>query len=195
MMGVGIMTAIASSLCCITPLIAIVAGSTSLASTFQWIEPFRPWLIGATVLALGLAWYLKLKPVKEDDCGCDVVKSPFWNGKPFLSLLTVVSALMLTLPLYADMFYSDSHSETLSVISQDTIGYVHIEVEGMTCSGCEAHVEHAVKELPGVVQVEASFKDAKATVKYDPTLTNIDSIKEAISLTNYKVGKHKKVKL
>ena len=34
--GVGLLTAIASSLCCITPLLAVLAGTTGLVATFQW---------------------------------------------------------------------------------------------------------------------------------------------------------------
>ena len=62
LISAGLLTAIASSLCCITPVLAIVAGSSGLASTFSWLEPFRPYFIGMTILVLGFAWYQKLKP-------------------------------------------------------------------------------------------------------------------------------------
>ncbi|MDH3650826.1 MAG: mercuric transporter MerT family protein, partial [Saprospiraceae bacterium] len=58
---IGLVTAMASSLCCIAPLIAILAGSSSLASSFAWIDPWRPWLIGLTVVALSHAWYQQLR--------------------------------------------------------------------------------------------------------------------------------------
>ena len=43
--GVGIFAAIAASLCCITPLLAILAGASGIASAFSWLEPARPYLI------------------------------------------------------------------------------------------------------------------------------------------------------
>ncbi len=46
----GLLTAIAASLCCITPTLALLGGATGLVSSFSWIEPFRPYLIGLTVL-------------------------------------------------------------------------------------------------------------------------------------------------
>ena len=60
----SIITAVTASVCCITPLLAILAGSSGLVTTFSWIEPFRPYLIALTIGILGLAWYLKLKPKK-----------------------------------------------------------------------------------------------------------------------------------
>jgi len=42
-----------------------IAGTSGLASTFSWLEPFRPYFIGLTILVLGFAWYQKLKPKKQ----------------------------------------------------------------------------------------------------------------------------------
>ena len=56
LLGAGVLTAITASLCCITPVLAIVAGSSGIAASFSWLEPFRPFLIGLTVLVLGFAW-------------------------------------------------------------------------------------------------------------------------------------------
>lgn len=66
----GLLTATAASLCCITPVLALLGGASGLASSFSWIEPFRPYLIGLTVLVFALAWYQKLKPQKQVDCDC-----------------------------------------------------------------------------------------------------------------------------
>ena len=69
--GMGVVTAIAASLCCITPVLALIAGASGLTSSFSWLEPARPYLIGVTILVIGFAWYQKLKPKKEIDCECD----------------------------------------------------------------------------------------------------------------------------
>ncbi|MDX1479214.1 MAG: mercuric transport protein MerTP [Saprospiraceae bacterium] len=184
--GVGVIAAIASSLCCITPLVAILAGSTSLAASFQWVEPLRPWLIGATIAALGLAWYLKLRPVNQDDC-CDVDQARFWNGKPFLGAITAISILMLTLPLYAGALYpSPVANEEVSLLA-DTTHVVELGVVGMTCDGCEAHVEQAVGKLAGIAQVHASYRDSNTVVEFDPEKTSIGEITRAIESTSYKV--------
>jgi len=61
----GLFSAIVASLCCITPVLALLSGTTGIASTFSWVEPYRPILIGATVLILGFAWYQKLKALPQ----------------------------------------------------------------------------------------------------------------------------------
>ena len=76
LIGAGLLTAITASLCCITPVLALIAGTSGIASTFSWIEPFRPYLIGLTILVLGFAWYQKLKPQKEIDCDCETDEKP-----------------------------------------------------------------------------------------------------------------------
>ena len=58
----SLLTAITASLCCIAPVLALIAGTSGFASTFSWIEPFRPYLIGLTIVVLLFAWYQKLKP-------------------------------------------------------------------------------------------------------------------------------------
>ena len=79
--GLAILTAIAASLCCITPVLAFVAGLGGMASAFSWLEPFRPYLIVLTVSVLAFAWYQKLKPRKDIDCDCDDEKAPFLQTK------------------------------------------------------------------------------------------------------------------
>ena len=59
----------------------------------------------------------------------------------------------------------------------------------MTCGGCEGHVEHAVNELEGVIEVKASFENANTVVKFDRSLTSLEEVITAIKSTNYKVGK------
>ena len=98
----GLLTAVAASLCCVTPVLALLGGASGLASSFSWIEPFRPYLIGLTVLAFAFAWYQKLKQQKQVDCDCEADnKKSFWQSKSFLGIATVVAALLIAFPYYA----------------------------------------------------------------------------------------------
>ncbi|WP_020404905.1 mercuric transporter MerT family protein, partial [Gracilimonas tropica] len=90
-LGAGLGVAFIASLCCITPVLAVLAGTSGIASTFSFMDPFRPYLIGLTVLLLSFAWYQKFKPSKEIDCECDPEEARFTQSKSFLGIVTVVA--------------------------------------------------------------------------------------------------------
>lgn len=189
LLGAGLLTAAAASLCCITPVLALISGTTGLASTFSWMEPFRPYLIGITVLVLAFAWYQKLKPKTQEeiDCACDEdEKTSFFKSKAFLGIVTIFSVIMLTFPYYSKIFYQDNKKD-LVIVSQSDIQTVNFDVEGMTCTSCEDHVKHAVNELNGIVDVKASYENHKAEVKFDKSKTTKEDIEKAINSTGYKV--------
>ncbi len=81
LLGSGIILALASSLCCIGPLLALFGAAGGALSMFSWIEPLRPYLMLVTALVLGLAFYRVYKPVKKDDCGCDTKKRPMQSQR------------------------------------------------------------------------------------------------------------------
>ena len=93
LIGTGLLTAFAASLCCITPVLALIAGTSGLASTFSWVEPFRPYLIGLTIFVLGFAWYQKLKPKKQIDCKCEIDEIIFRNCFSYCNSALIISNL------------------------------------------------------------------------------------------------------
>lgn len=191
LIGAGLLTAIASSLCCITPVLAIVAGSSGLASTLSWLEPFRPYFIGMTVLVLGFAWYQKLKPQKKIDCNCETnQKTNFMQTKSFLGIITVMTVLLLSFPSYAHIFFPKTQS-TAIVTPTSEIQKVEFTIKGMTCSGCEHHVKTEISKLKGIVEVVVSYEKGNAIVKFDNKQTNIEEIEKAINSTGYKSLKSK----
>lgn len=187
--GAGVLSAVAASLCCITPVLALISGASGAASAFSWIEPFRPYLIGITVLVLAFAWYQILKPKKQDiECACEDEKPKFIQTKTFLGFVTVFAVIMLAFPYYSKIFYPDNKKEVV-IVNQSNIQTVNFDVKGMTCTSCEEHVKHAVNELEGIVNVDASFETAKAEVKFDKTKTSKEEIEKTINSIGYKVIK------
>ena len=187
--GAGILTAVAASLCCITPVLALISGATGAASAFSWLEPFRPYLIGITVLVLGFAWYQKLKPRKTEDIECDCEedkKISFWQSKIFLGIVTLFAVLMMAFPYYGSVFYPD-HKKEVVIVSQNDIQTLHLNVSGLTCQACDSHVENAVYQVPGVLNAKADFHTGKAVVKFDKSKTSPDEIIKSINATSYKV--------
>ena len=184
----GILAAAAASLCCITPLVAILGGAGSFASSFSWLEPYRPLLMGLTVLAFAFAWYKKLKPAKADDCGCETAGKPsFWQSKSFLAIMTVTAGLLMTFPMYAKMFYSAPQKVEIITADNKNIQQAVFKIEGMTCEACTGHVNNEVSKIKGVIKWETSYDSANSIVKFDAGITNPDSIIAAINSTGYNV--------
>jgi copper chaperone CopZ len=192
--GLGLLTAISASLCCITPVLALLAGTSGLASTFSWLDPLRPYFIGLTVLVLGFAWYQKLKPQKQVDCNCDTIeKTPFIQTKKFLGIVTIFAGLMLAFPMYASVFFPKTTNQTI-VADKSNIQTAEFTINGMTCSGCEEHVNHEVNKLTGIVKTTVSYENGNAIIEFDQTQINIDEIEKAIEKTGYSVTDKKEIK-
>ncbi|MCK0158219.1 mercuric transport protein MerTP [Cellulophaga sp. F20128] len=182
----GLFAAVAASSCCIPPVIAFIAGVGGSASALSWMEPFRPYLIGLAIVAIGYAWYNYLKPVKAEDC-CEVDAKPKWfQTKGFLIGITLFAAVSIAFPYYADIFYPDNKKEVV-MVRQSDIQTVNFDVKGMTCASCEEHLKHAVNELEGIVNIKASYEKANAEVEFDTTKTTKEDIIKAIDATGYKV--------
>lgn len=187
LLGAGLLTAIAASLCCITPVLALVAGVSGLASTFDWLEPARPYFISLTVLVLGFAWYQKLKPKKQIDCNCETnEKSKFIQNKIFLGIVTVFAGLMLAFPMYAHIFYPKTQGQVI-VVEKSNIRAVEFKINGMTCVDCERPINHNVQKLPGIIKSTISYEEGNAIVAFDNSKTTDVEIEKAINSTGYTV--------
>ena len=191
LIGAGLLTAITASLCCITPVLALIAGTSGIASTFSWIEPFRPYLIGLTFLVLGFAWYQKLKPKKEIECDCETEEKPkYIQSKKFLGIVTVFAIVMLAFPYYSGVFYPNTEKQII-VVDKSNVEKTEFKISGMTCASCEDHVNHEVNKLSGIVNIKASYENGNAIIEFDKTKTNEAEIERAINSTGYEVTNKK----
>jgi len=187
LIGAGLLTAVTASLCCFTPVLALIAGTSGIASTFTWIEPFRPYLIGLTILVLGFAWYQKLKHKKEIDCECDTDEKPkFLQKKTFLGIVTAFAIIMLAFPYYSGIFYPNTGKQII-VVDKSDISTTEFKISGMTCANCEEHISHEVNKLNGIVNSKASYENGNAIIEFDRTKTNETEIEKAINSTAYRV--------
>ena len=196
---VALFTAVAASLCCITPVLALIAGSAGIASAFSWLEPARPYLIGITLVVLGFAWYQKLRLVKMDDprCACEgeeadgqtSKRSSFWKGKTFLALITAFAILMLAFPYYIKVFFPREAPKEI-VTQSNNVQQAQLQISGMDCAACEQEIKHAVAQLPGFIGASVNYKTGNATIKYDRSKTSLQQVDAAVNATGYKVAKH-----
>ncbi|MEE9448416.1 MAG: mercuric transport protein MerTP [Ignavibacteriaceae bacterium] len=201
-MGAGLLAAITASLCCITPVLAVLGGLGGIASTFSWLDPLRPYLIGFTAIVLGYAFYNAYIPKKEDDleCACEDDESPakknFLNSKAFLWVVTGVSILMFTFPSYSHIFFPDTNNNIV-VVDESNVSEARLYIEGMTCTGCEESVNYTLRNQKGVLSTVSSYETGIANVKYDKSKVKPEQLAQAIedevgyNVKSYEITKNK----
>jgi len=100
----GVGAALASTLCCAGPLVAVAAGvsGAGLAATF---DPLRPWFLGATAVFLILGFVLVHR---EERKACEPGQScaeprTRRRMKVMLWIATVVAVLFATFPAWQNL--------------------------------------------------------------------------------------------
>ncbi len=62
---------------------------------------------------------------------------------------------------------------------------VRLDVEGMTCAACQAHVQRALESVPGVRSASVQLLSNSASVEYDPALAGTDAMLAAVADSGY----------
>lgn len=65
---------------------------------------------------------------------------------------------------------------------------ITLSVQGMTCGHCVKAVETSVGGIPGVKTVQVDLKNARATVGFDPAMTEPEAIIERIDEEGYQAS-------
>ena len=63
--------------------------------------------------------------------------------------------------------------------------HLFLPVLGMTCAACQRHVESALNATPGVISARVDLIRHRATVDFDPGMTNPQALVEAIRNSGY----------
>eukprot|EP01137_Pigoraptor_chileana_P008988 Opistho-2@56579 len=184
----GLFAAFTASLCCIVPLIALLGGAGSASTYFNWVEPYRPYIIGLSVILFALAWYNVLikRNRQRDDCGCEGEKKGFLRSKKFLLIITVVPALLITFPYYSNLLYAGQNKTVVSGRLPKSLKTVSLSIQGMSCAGCTSHIDGGLHGIGGISSVTTSFEKATTVVSYDVDSISADSISKKIRKIGYR---------
>jgi mercuric ion transport protein len=165
--------ALAASLCCTLPLAAagLGLGVAALGSVFQ---PWRPLLIVVVAVFLAKGFHDAYKPLPA--CGEGCTPKSRRGTRIGMWLTTAVALSLLGVP-----YVTGSAAR-----STPSAGALVYHIEGMTCDGCEATVEQAIRSVKGVKSVDASFKDSRAMVDLDPKAGKPEDVLAAIERTGYR---------
>ena len=94
----------------------------------------------------------------------------------------------------ASVVYDDAQVEIADLVEAvGETGYeipvekIILPIGGMTCASCVAHVEGALRDVPGVVDVNVNLATEKASVSFVPGVASLADFKAAVSKTGYQV--------
>src|SRR3954468_7853721 len=62
---------------------------------------------------------------------------------------------------------------------------VNLNVEGMNCASCVAHVEKALKSVPGTQEAQVNLTRGRARVRFDPARTDPVKLAAAVEKSGY----------
>jgi copper chaperone CopZ len=151
-----------TSICCIGPLVlgAIGLGSLGFASV---LAPLRPWFLGLTGLLIAFGFYLAYRPQKTECAPGEACATPVSRRGQRVALWCVafLAVAVATYPSWGSRLIRRSTAEA-SVATATRV--VTLDVQGMTCSACEAEIETELRRVPGVAAARVSFERRRADV-------------------------------
>ncbi|MEA5508021.1 heavy metal-associated domain-containing protein [Halotia wernerae UHCC 0503] len=62
---------------------------------------------------------------------------------------------------------------------------IHLQLENVMCDFCAEVIERAVQSLPGIGECSVNFTEKRATIEYNPQLTNLETIQKALEIAGY----------
>ncbi len=81
----------------------------------------------------------------------------------------------------------DTTTEEFTMVDSSATKTVLLQVDGMTCEGCEMTISKAVGQIEGVMDVNASHTESLTSVVYDTSKVSIVLISEKIIELGYTV--------
>jgi len=182
-----VVSAIMASACCWLPL-ALLAVGVSGVGIAATLETYRPLFIVVTFGFLAAAFYFTYRSKKaasevghgccppepvagggaSADCCAPAQKGRFSMmamNKVMLWAVTILAVAFLLFPHYVGALLGTSGGH--AVVVTPKMNRAVLQIEGMTCQGCEAVTEKAIRTVPGVLAVEVSYEKREAVVGVD----------------------------
>jgi copper chaperone CopZ len=175
-LGAALGLAALSSACCWIPALGILLG----VSTAGIGAALAPWRLPALILsALFLFGGLVLRRRWERQACADA--SCATSGPKGWRIPSVVSAAVLMFalyPAYASSTKTDPLGESPAE-EASSVTFVTYALDGMTCGGCESHVETLVSGVESVVSAEASYVGGSVVVGWSAE-PKADAVRAAV---------------
>lgn len=137
----GVIAAIASSVCCIGPLILGVIGVGG-ASSLLFLDDYRGIIMSVVGVLIITGWIMNYRLEKKECSDGSICANPKQRKARRISLGigSVIAVLFMLSPILLTTI-SNAQNTTVSATGKVRTLYI----EGMTCGGCELGVKEALK--------------------------------------------------
>lgn len=187
LLGGSVVAAVAASLCCIGPLIAVTLGAGGLAASALF-EKWRPLLLVATFALVVLAWYLTYRKTSAgcaEGSACASKPVSNWN-KLVLWLATGLVVVIAAFPSLSSALLRTTPGSVPPVKAGAGSAVLKVRIPSMDCAACAASIQAELRKLPGVQGARVSFGTTEAMVRYDAVKLSPAQIVAAIDATGFK---------
>tara|TARA_R110001592_G_scaffold45430_2_gene145168 strand:- start:7309 stop:8055 length:747 start_codon:yes stop_codon:yes gene_type:complete len=172
--GAALLSAVSLKLCCWGPLLLTgIAGVSGSSVYFSWLIVLKPYLLTIAFLSLGFAFYQVYKPKKEESCcsgNCKTEKKSFFKSKLYVWIVAAFVISMTLISYFPQFFYRIGEKEII-IIDNSSIESVKLNIEGMTCTGCEENINHSLNQLDGLVAVKTRFSKNYFIIIFQKTVS------------------------
>ena len=190
--GGAVLAALAASSCCLGPLLLAALGVGG-AGAFATLAAYRPYVLGVTVVLLGLGFYLTYRTpeaVMDETCGCDppngTVRAGKRAGKIGLWGATALVALFASAPpLLARVA---AHRSPVDTSTDVALEHAVLEVHGMDCEACAVSVRQTLQKVGGFRDLTLDLKTQSITVTYEPAPGRLDAYLAAVNQLGYEAS-------
>jgi copper chaperone CopZ len=188
-LGGSLFSAIAGSLCCIGPFVAVLLGASDFVAAgffVKWRLPF----LSVSAMMLAVAYFLTYRRPKADGCSrirCTSMSVAKWN-KVVLWLATALVIVIAAFPTFsgpvARLFEPESvHAVGRSAVSLCTL---ELKIPSMECEACAVGIQTMLKKQDGIPLAQINYATRRAIIYFDPTKLSPERIMALIDASGFK---------
>lgn len=185
--GGSVLSAMASSACCWIPLSLIGLG-VSAGGVSAWFEQYRWLFLSLTAILLGTGFYFAYFRTPRCAPGSSCA-TPNRSVRRFnrvtLWVATIVVIVTAAFPKYVGTLIPRRPPVQVALTAELTT--VSLGIEGMTCEGCAVHLQGALADVAGVLDVRVSYEDSAAAISFDTSAPPSETdLTNAVERAGYK---------
>lgn len=189
----SIVAAALASFCCILPIVFALTGLTVVGAATAFAS-WRPYLLAATLVLLGLGFYFAYRTPEEDCSPGSICAVPASRRRVRMTLwLAAILVLGLaTFPYFsgpvAEFLLSGSTSGSdSSKPAKSRFKTASLSIEGMDCSACATTVQNELNAVRGIHCASVSLERRVAEIEFDPALISVDQLEKVVEEAGYRV--------